>query len=53
MEQRLHQTLQQQKQVIAGFDQLPEMIFNADSDFDDSGLLKPQAESHSPFISHS
>ena len=53
MEERLHQTLQQQAQVVADFDQLPEMIFNRDSDFDESGRLRSQAETHSPFIRHS
>lgn len=52
MESRLHQTLKSQAGIIAGFDQLPKMSFNRDSDFDERGLLKPQAPSRSPFIRH-
>ena len=52
LQQRLEQALEHQGQLVADFDRLPEMTFNRDDDFDDSGLLKPQAESHSPFISH-
>ncbi len=52
LEERLQGVLHKQADIIVDFDQLPEMVFNRDSDFDEQGLLKPQAQSHSPFISH-
>jgi NAD(P)H dehydrogenase (quinone) len=36
--------------IIATLDRRPTMPFNADSDFDATGRLRPGAPSHSPFI---
>ncbi len=49
---RLTEALARQDRLIATFDDLPRMRFNADSEFDAEGRLKPGRESHSPFIRH-
>jgi NAD(P)H dehydrogenase (quinone) len=49
LESRLRQNLYYQREVMAGFDTLPVMRFNADSDFD-AGRLRADAPSYSPFI---
>ncbi|SFS01985.1 NAD(P)H-dependent oxidoreductase [Yoonia litorea] len=52
LEDRLSGILGQQKDVIAGYDSLPRMRFNADDDFDDLGRLRHDSESYSAFIRH-
>ncbi len=49
---RLAEVLEAQSHIIANFDTLPEMRFNADTDFDETGRLKPDAPSYTPFIRH-
>ena len=49
---RLRATLSAQAGLLEGFDTLRLMRFNADSDFENEGRLKPGAPSHSPFIRH-
>lgn len=50
LERRLHTALAQQAEVLRDFDQRPCLRFNADSDFDADGRLRPNAPSFSPFI---
>lgn len=50
MEARLREALSHQTKVMACWDDLPRMKFNADSDFDEAGRLKTDAPSFSPFI---
>ena len=38
---------------LRGLDKAPLVPFNADTDFDESGRLRPEAPSYSPFIRHS
>lgn len=52
LQARLSGVLKSHRQTIANFDILPLMSFNADSDFDGEGRLKPDAPSHSHFIRH-
>jgi NAD(P)H dehydrogenase (quinone) len=52
-EARLALCLSAHADVIDGFDQLPLMRFNADSDVDEGGRLRANAESVAPFINHS
>ena len=52
LEARLRRVLAGQAAVIAGFDDLPVMRFNADADFDAEGRLRADRESFSAFISH-
>ena len=52
MEARLRAALDRQAELIAGFDDHPRMAFNADSDFDDKGRLRPDRPSVTPFIRH-
>ncbi len=52
LRRRLRGVLEAQKDVIARFDDLPRMQFNADDDFDTEGRLKPGRPSYSPFIRH-
>lgn len=52
LESRLQQLLGDQKALIAGFDDLPIMPFNRDTDFDDEGILRHSADSLTPFIRH-
>lgn len=49
LEERLTQVLRDQRPLLERFDALPEMRFNADTDFDAEGRLRPGAESVSPF----
>ncbi|WP_322894407.1 MULTISPECIES: NAD(P)H-dependent oxidoreductase [unclassified Yoonia] len=49
---RLQTALAGQADLIAGFDTLPEIAFNADSDFDARGRLFADKPSHTPFIRH-
>ncbi len=49
---RLGNVLEQQSKLIADFDTLPEIAFNADKDFDAQGRLMENKPSHSPFIRH-
>lgn len=49
---RLQAALAGQADLIAGFDNLPEIAFNADSDFDTQGRLLADKPSHTPFIRH-
>ena len=49
---RLEATLEAQRSVIAGFDTHPLLAFNRDDDFDDSGRLRADRPSYSPFIRH-
>ncbi len=52
MENRLKDAVALQGEVVARFDDLPRMRFNADSDFDGTGRLKAGAPCHIPFIRH-
>jgi len=52
LEAKLKSGLIEQKQIMAGFDDLPEINFNPDTDFDESGVLKADAQSYSWFIRH-
>ncbi len=52
LENRLQQIIIEQKQLMSNFDDLPTMQFNRDDDFDDNGILRSSAISHSPFIRH-
>ncbi|SMY07317.1 NAD(P)H-dependent oxidoreductase [Flavimaricola marinus] len=52
MNMRLQSALDGQDALVAGFDNLPLMEFNADSDFDQNGQLKPDSPSHTAFIRH-
>ena len=50
LEARLGAAIAGQADLMARYDDLPIMPFNADTDFDAAGRLKPGAPSHSPFI---
>lgn len=50
--QRLRRTLRHHPELIAGFDDLPQLRFNIDGDFTQAGKLKPDAPSYSYFIRH-
>lgn len=50
LQERLRAALNAQAGLMKDFEQLPLIRFNADSDFDADGRLKPDAPSHSPFI---
>ncbi len=52
LEHRCTTVLNAQTDIIKSWDDLPNMAFNADSDFTKDGLLKPEAHSHSAFIQH-
>lgn len=52
LENRLQQIIIDQKELISKFDELPIILFNRDDDFDDNGILRPSAKSHSSFIRH-
>ncbi len=52
LQRRLRGVLAAQTDLIAGFDALPRMRFNADEDFDAEGRLRPDRPSYSPFIRH-
>ncbi len=50
LDERLKMVLQHAQTWILNFDDHPLMRFNADSDFDSDGRLKPDRESFGPFI---
>ena len=50
LEQRCSDALTAQQGIINSWNERPEITFNADSDFDQEGRLKPTAPSHSAFI---
>ncbi len=50
LEERLKCVLEGQTGLIAEFDGLPRMTFNADADFDDERRLRPCMPTYSPFI---
>ena len=50
LEERLKAALAAAPELLSRFDERPVMKFNADTDFDDDGRLKPEAPSYSPFI---
>ncbi len=52
LEARLAAALAEQKALIAGIARRPAWPFNSDADFDRPGRLRPEAPSHSPFITH-
>lgn len=52
LETDLKRALDEQVQIIANLGRLPEIAFNADTEFTKDGSLKPGAPSHSPFIQH-
>ena len=52
LQARLRWVLGAQKDLIARFEELPRMRFNADDDFDAEGRLKPDRRSYSPFVRH-
>ena len=52
LEARLRATLDAQGDLLAKFDTLPRIQFNADTDFDEAGRLRPNRPSYSPFIRH-
>jgi NAD(P)H dehydrogenase (quinone) len=49
---KLGQVLERHAALIAGFDALPEIAFNADADFDAKGRLRAGRPSVTPFIRH-
>ncbi|MEO0485434.1 MAG: NAD(P)H-dependent oxidoreductase [Pseudomonadota bacterium] len=49
---KLNRTLDAQAGALATLAQRPLLPFNADTDFDPSGRLRPDAVSHHPFIRH-
>lgn len=49
---RLRDVLGSQAKLMASFDDLPRIRFNADTDFDAQGQLLPDRPSHSLFIRH-
>jgi NAD(P)H dehydrogenase (quinone) len=49
---RLQDEINAHSDTIAGFDMLPAIPFNADSDFDKTGQLRPGVARHSYFIRH-
>jgi NAD(P)H dehydrogenase (quinone) len=49
---RLRTVLDAQTDLMRTFDTHPRLHFNADTDFDAQGRLKPEAASHSAFIRH-
>jgi NAD(P)H dehydrogenase (quinone) len=49
---RLHAIEQRFATVLRQLDDAPVMPFNADTDFDENGQLKPDAPVYSPFIRH-
>ena len=53
LHQRLKKVLDQQLGLLKALNNRPQIKFNADSDFDDKGTLKPDAESHHNFIRQS
>jgi NAD(P)H dehydrogenase (quinone) len=52
LETRLRQVLADQAGIVGQFDAMPQMAFNADSDFDADGRLRADSPSHGPFIRH-
>jgi NAD(P)H dehydrogenase (quinone) len=52
LQNRLKAALSAHPALIAGFDDLPEIAFNADSDFDAQGRLRRDRASVTPFIRH-
>lgn len=52
LEDRLEKVLLDHTETISNFDNLPEILFNSDSDFDDQGRLKSDAPSYTHFIRH-
>ena len=52
LESRLAAALAAQGDLIAGLPRRPLLPFNADSDFDAEGRLRPDRPSHTPFIRH-
>jgi NAD(P)H dehydrogenase (quinone) len=50
LETRLAAVLADQARVIETLDRRPVIPFNADTDFDETGRLRPGAPGHSPFI---
>lgn len=52
LEARLTAALDSRQALIGGLPNRPLLPFNADTDFDETGRLKPGAPSHWPFIRH-
>ena len=52
LQDRLSQAIANQPTLIAGLPDRPLIAFNADTDFDADGRLRPDAQSHSHFIRH-
>lgn len=50
LEERCKATLENQGAVIRNWNAIPNIMFNTDSDFDETGCLKADSLSHSPFI---
>lgn len=50
MADRIAAALSDQRGLVSGWETLPRIPFNADTDFDERGRLRPGAPSHSPFI---
>lgn len=50
---RLSESLLEHESALAAFNELGEITFNKDTDFDQNGQLKSSAPSHSLFIRHS
>ena len=50
LEARLQKLLAAQTEIIQGFDDLPLIKFNADTDFDENGQITPDAKSVTDFI---
>ncbi|NND93209.1 MAG: NAD(P)H-dependent oxidoreductase [Granulosicoccus sp.] len=52
LENRLRRIILEQRELISEFDDWPIIQFNRDDDFDENGVLRPSAASHSSFIRH-
>lgn len=52
LQHRLHSVLNNQRNLMADFDERSVMPFNADDDFDANGTLRIGRPSHTPFIRH-
>ena len=50
LQQRCKDALYTQQQVISDWNDRPNISFNADTDFDNDGRLKPASPSYTPFI---
>ncbi|MDD9923474.1 MAG: NAD(P)H-dependent oxidoreductase [Boseongicola sp.] len=52
LELRLAELLKSHRTLLGAWEDLPEIEFNSDEDFDDDGRLRPECKSFTPFIRH-